>query len=113
MTVVALPWFVLETTGSPQRMTIVLAAEAAPLALLALVSGGSRRASGAPDDARLRRAVGARDGRDPAAARGRRLSFGRLVALAFVCGIPAGAHFGAQSAIVPELLGEETAGVAG
>jgi MFS family permease len=39
MAVVALPWFVLETTGSPQRMSIVLAAEAAPLALLALVSG--------------------------------------------------------------------------
>ena len=27
MTVVALPWFVLETTGSPVRMSIVLAAE--------------------------------------------------------------------------------------
>jgi MFS family permease len=39
MSVVALPWFVLETTGSPQQMTIVLAAEAAPLAVLALLSG--------------------------------------------------------------------------
>ena len=113
MTVVALPWFVLETTGSPQRMTVVLAAEAAPLALLALVSGriatrlGARRtmlvcdALWAPATAAipLLHAAGA-------------LSFGLLVALAFVCGIPAGAHFGAQSAIVPELLGEETAGVA-
>src|SRR4051794_3221187 len=35
-----------------------------------------------------------------------------LVALAFVIGIPAGAHFGAQRAIVPELLGENTADVA-
>ncbi len=113
MTVVALPWFVLETTGSPQRMTVVLAAEAAPLALLALVSGriatrlGARRtmlvcdALWVPATAAipLLHAAGA-------------LSFGLLVALAFVCGIPAGAHFGAQSAIVPELLGEETAGVA-
>ena len=113
MTVVALPWFVLETTGSPQRMTVVLAAEAAPLALLALVGGriatrlGARRtmlvcdALWAPATAAipLLHAAGA-------------LSFGLLVALAFVCGIPAGAHFGAQSAIVPELLGEETAGVA-
>jgi MFS family permease len=113
MTVVALPWFVLETTGSPQRMTVVLAAEAAPLALLALVSGriatrlGARRtmlacdALWAPATAAipLLHAAGA-------------LSFGLLVALAFVCGIPAGAHFGAQSAIVPELLGEETAEVA-
>ena len=40
------------------------------------------------------------------------LSFGLLVALAFVTGIPAGAHFGAQAAIVPELLGDEGPGVA-
>lgn len=39
MTVVALPWFVLETTGSPGRMSLVLAAQAAPLAVLALASG--------------------------------------------------------------------------
>jgi predicted MFS family arabinose efflux permease len=113
MAVVALPWFVLETTGSPQRMSIVLAAEAAPLALLALVSGrlatrlGARRTMLACD------AVWA-----PATAAipllhyAGALSFGALVALAFVTGIPAGAHFGAQSAIVAELLGEETADVA-
>jgi MFS family permease len=113
MSVVALPWFVLETTGSPQRMSIVLAAEAAPMALLALVSGqiatrlGARRTMLACDALwvpataaiPLLHAAGA-------------LTFGLLVALAFVTGIPAGAHFGAQSAIVPELLGEETAGVA-
>src|SRR6201989_338956 len=111
MTVVALPWFVLETTGSAQGMTVVLAAEAAPRALLALVSGriatrlGTRRtmlvcdALWAPATAAipLLHAAGA-------------LSFGLLVALAFVCGIPAGAHFGAQSAIVPEILGEATGG---
>lgn len=39
MTVVALPWFVLETTGSAARMSLVLAAEAAPLAVLALPAG--------------------------------------------------------------------------
>jgi MFS family permease len=113
MSVVALPWFVLETTGSPQRMTIVLAAEAAPLAVLALVSGrvatrlGARRtmlacdALWAPATAAI-----------PVLHWAGALSFGLLVALAFVIGIPAGAHFGAQSAIVPELLGEEGAGVA-
>jgi MFS family permease len=113
MSVVALPWFVLETTGSPQRMTIVLAAEAAPLAVLALVSGrvatrlGARRtmlacdALWAPATAAI-----------PVLHWAGALSFGLLVALAFVIGIPAGAHFGAQSAIVAELLGEEGAGVA-
>ena len=113
MSVVALPWFVLETTGSAQRMSVVLAAEAAPLALLALVSGriatrlGARRtmlacdALWAPATAAI-----------PLLHYAGALSFGLLVALAFVTGIPAGAHFGAQSAIVPELLGEETAGVA-
>lgn len=39
MTLVALPWFVLTTTESPGRMGVVLAAEAAPLALLAIPSG--------------------------------------------------------------------------
>jgi len=40
------------------------------------------------------------------------LSFGALVALAFVTGVPWAAHYGAQSALVPELLGEQTASVA-
>jgi MFS family permease len=113
MAVVALPWFVLETTGSPQRMSIVLAAEAAPLALLALVSGrvatrlGARRtmlacdALWAPATAAI-----------PLLHYAGALSFGTLVALAFVTGIPAGAHFGAQSAMVPDLLGEDGPGVA-
>ena len=39
MTVLALPWFVLETTGSPTRMGIVLAVEMLPVALLGIPSG--------------------------------------------------------------------------
>jgi MFS family permease len=39
MTTVALPWFVLVTTGSPARMGAVLAAEFAGLTLLGLASG--------------------------------------------------------------------------
>jgi MFS family permease len=39
MTAVALPWFVLVTTGSPARMGAVLAAEFAGLTLLGLASG--------------------------------------------------------------------------
>jgi MFS family permease len=43
MTAVALPWFVLTTTGSPARMGIVLAAEYAGLSLLGLA--GARAAT--------------------------------------------------------------------
>jgi hypothetical protein len=34
MTWIALPWFVLRTTGSPQRMTWVIIAEILPVAVL-------------------------------------------------------------------------------
>src|SRR5688500_4767573 len=39
MTYLALPWFVLATTGSAAKMGIVLAAEMAPVALLGIPSG--------------------------------------------------------------------------
>ena len=39
MTYLALPWFVLVTTGSPSKMTLVLAAEIAPMAILGIPSG--------------------------------------------------------------------------
>ncbi|MET0937679.1 MAG: MFS transporter, partial [Gaiellaceae bacterium] len=39
MTFLALPWFVLTTTGSTTRMGIVLAAELLPIALLGIPSG--------------------------------------------------------------------------
>jgi MFS family permease len=113
MAVVALPWFVLETTGSPGRMSVVLAAEAAPLALLALVSGrlatrlGARRTMLACDALWVPATAAI-----PLLHWAGALSFGALVALAFIIGIPGGAHFGAQSSIVAELLGEETADVA-
>ena len=39
MTWVAIPWFVLTTTGSPARMTLVLAVEAAALGIVGFLSG--------------------------------------------------------------------------
>jgi len=39
MTFLALPWFVLETTGSATRMGVVLAVELAPVAILGIPSG--------------------------------------------------------------------------
>jgi MFS family permease len=113
MSVVALPWFVLETTGSPGRMSAVLAAEAAPLALLALVSGRVAARLGARGTLLVCDLLWA-----PATAAipllhyAGALSFGVLLVLAFVTGIPWAAHYGAQSALVPELLGEDTERVA-
>jgi MFS family permease len=46
MTAVALPWFVLVTTGSPTQMGAVLAAEFAGLTLLGLVGGKAATALG-------------------------------------------------------------------
>ena len=45
MTFLALPWFVLQTTGSTARMGIVFAAELAPMAILGIPSGAAHRAS--------------------------------------------------------------------
>lgn len=39
MTSLALPWFVLQTTGSPTRASAVLAAEVAPILILGIPSG--------------------------------------------------------------------------
>lgn len=114
MTAVALPWFVLETTGSATRMSVVLAAESAPLLLLGVPSTrfvaryGPWRALVACDAAwvlttaaiPLLHALGA-------------LSFPLLVALAFLSGVPWAASFGSQGAMVSGLLGDDVRRVAG
>jgi hypothetical protein len=51
MTFLALPWFVLVTTGSPAKMGIVLAVELLPTALLGVPRERSPRGSGAADHA--------------------------------------------------------------
>ena len=113
MTVVALPWFVLETTGSPGRMSLVLAAEAAPLALVGIPSArlvarlGARRsllvcdAIWAPATALI-----------PILHYAGALSFGLLLVLAFLTGVPWAAHYGSLNAVAAELLGEDTGGIA-
>jgi len=58
MTWVAIPWFVLTTTGSPTRMTLVLAVESASLAIFGFLAGnvvsriGARRTMLIADAAR-------------------------------------------------------------
>src|SRR3954449_8036342 len=113
MSAVALPWFVLATTGSPTRMGIVLAAESAPLLVLAVASArvvarvGARGALMICDVA-----WAATTGAIPVLHFAGALSFPLLVGLAFLSGVPWAAHAGSQSAVIPELLGENERRVA-
>jgi MFS family permease len=107
MTYLALPWFVLVTTGSPGKMTLVLAAEIAPMALLGIPSGllvqrfGSRTTMLAADFARgpilasipLLHAAGI-------------LSFELLLAIVALLGCCMPPYFASQRTILPELVGE-------
>jgi MFS family permease len=113
MTWLALPWFVLRNTDSPQRMTWVIIAEVLPVAVLGFWGGaiagriGTRRTMLACDLARvpifaaipLLHAAGA-------------LPFWALLALVAVSGVFLAPYFSVQRAVVPELIGEEQADVA-
>jgi MFS family permease len=108
MTWLALPWFVLTTTGSPARMTLVMAAELIGMAVTGLPSGtllqrlGARRTMLLSDAARgplmllipLLHWTGG-------------LSFAVLLAVAAALGALGSPYFAAQRLIVPELLGED------
>ena len=113
MSIVALPWFVLETTGSPGRMSLVLAAEAAPLALVGIPSARLVARLGATRSLLVCDAVWA-----PATALipilhyAGALTFGLLLVLAFFAGMPWAAHYGSQSAVAAELLGEDIGAIA-
>jgi len=108
MTFLALPWFVLVTTGSPARTGIVLAAELAPVAVLGIPSGtvvtrvGARRAMLGADLARapLIAAI-------PVLHVAGWLSFPLLVVLVGFVGCFHAAYFGAQRVVLPELVGED------
>jgi MFS family permease len=112
MTWLALPWFVLATTGSAARMGLVLAAEAAGVAFCGLPGGqlsaqlGARRtlvlvnAAAAP----LILAV-------PLLHWAGVLSFGLLLAIVFAIGGMFGPYFAAQRVVLAEILGEDEARV--
>jgi predicted MFS family arabinose efflux permease len=108
MTYLALPWFVLVTTGSVSKMTLVLAAEMVPMALLGVPSGalvqrlGSRTTMLVSDLARapllasvpLLHAAGV-------------LSFPLLLGIVAVLGAFMPPYFASQRVILPELVGED------
>jgi MFS family permease len=108
MTWLALPWFVLTTTGSPARMTLVMIAELLGATAAGLPSGAVLQRLGARRTMLVADAV-----RAPLLALvpvlywTGHLSFAGLLALSFALGTFFAPYFSAQKVIVPELLGED------
>jgi predicted MFS family arabinose efflux permease len=108
MTWLALPWFVLTTTGSAGKMTLVLASEAAGLVLMGMSGGtiltrlGSRWTMMIADGARAPFMLVI-----PLLYWSGALTFPLLLGLVFVVGALNGPYFAAQRTLVPELVGEE------
>jgi predicted MFS family arabinose efflux permease len=108
MTWVALPWFVLTTTHSPGKMTLVLLIESLGLILFGLPGGtlleklGSRRTMILADGIRAPLTLVI-----PVLYWSGALSFALLLALVFVIGALSTPYFAAQRSIVPELVGED------
>ena len=108
MTFVALPWFVLVTTGSPAKMGIVLACELAPAALLGIPSGmlvsryGARTTMLGADLARVPLMASV-----PVLHAAGLLSFPVLLVLVAALGTFAAPYFASQRVILPELIGNE------
>jgi MFS family permease len=108
MTWVALPWFVLVTTGSGTRMGIVLGAELLGVALLGIPGGAVSARLGARLTMLVSDAIRAPlMGAIPLLYWMHALSFTLLVALVFALGVLSAPYFAAQRVVIPELLGED------
>jgi MFS family permease len=113
MTVVALPWFVLATTGSTARMGVVLACQMLPAVVLGLPAGGvvaalgARRALVLGDSVRAPLLVAV-----PALHWAGLLSFPVLLALVTAIGVFSVPYAAAASALLPDVVGEDEAEVA-
>jgi MFS family permease len=113
MTIVALPWFVLTTTGSTARMGLVLACQTFPALVLGVPAGsvvaslGSRRTLIIADASRapLLAAI-------PLLHWAGLLSFPLLLALVTVIGVFSVPYSAAASSVLPEIVGESEAEVA-
>ena len=110
MTYLALPWFVLATTGSAAKMGIVLAAEMAPVALLGIPSGalvarlGALRAMQLADLARAPLMASV-----PLLHAAGLLSFPLLLAIVFAIGCFLAPFFASQRVVLAELVGDDPA----
>jgi MFS family permease len=108
MTWLALPWFVLTTTGSAGRMTLVVMTALVGTAASGIPAGGFVQRMGARRSMLISDAV-----RAPLMLLvpilhwTGHLSLGALLVLAFLLGVLATPYFTAQKVMVPELLGED------
>jgi MFS family permease len=108
MTWLALPWFVLTTTGSAGRMVLVLASESLGLLVFGLPGGsllsriGSRRMMMLSDGLRGPLTLSI-----PVLHWTGLLSFPLLLGLVFFLGAFGAGYFAAQRSVVPEVLGED------
>ena len=113
MTFVALPWFVLATTGSTAKMGWVLGAEMLPIGLFGIPAGtliarlGAKRTMLISDAARgpLMLVI-------PILHWTGHLSFGALLASAFAIGCFAAPYFASSRLVIPEVAGEDERAVA-
>ena len=108
MTWLALPWFVLRATGSPQRMAWVIVAEVVPVAVLGFWGAaiaarvGTRRTMLTCDLARVPLFASI-----PLLQAAGYLSFPLLLALVALSGCFLAPYFSVQRAVVPQLVGED------
>src|SRR5215471_19193060 len=113
MTFVALPWFVLATTGTAAKMGWVLAAEMLPMAIFGIPAGtviaklGAKKTMLISDAARgpLMLVI-------PILHSTGHLSFAALLGTTFAIGIFAAPYFASSRLIVPEVSGEDEQAVA-
>jgi predicted MFS family arabinose efflux permease len=108
MTYVALPWFVLITTGSTARMGWVLAAELLPVGLLGILAGsviarlGAKRTMNIADAARVPIMAAI-----PILHWTGNLTFAWLLGLTFLLGCFMAPYYSSSRLILPEVIGED------
>lgn len=108
LTAIALPWFVLTTSGSPARASLVLAAEMAPVALFGIVSGswaqrvGARRWMVLADATRAPLVAAV-----PVLALVGLLPFWGLLAVVFAVGTFAASYTASQQVVLADLVGDD------
>jgi MFS family permease len=112
-TALALPWFVLVTTGSPTKMGLVFAAEVVPMALLGIPAGtlvdriGPKAAMLVADGVRAPIVAAV-----PFLHEVGGLSFGLILVIGALHGLFSCAYFTCQRLILPAVVGEDEQTVA-
>ena len=113
MTFVALPWFVLVTTGSAAKLGWVMAAQLLPMGLFGIPAGsliarlGAKRTMLVSDAARGPIMVIL-----PILVWTGHLSFPAILAVAFAVGCFSAPYFSSSRLVIPEVVGDDERGVA-